>query len=69
MLEVVNGGMPEVVNCGMLEVVNGVAGFCRLSTCAVSKDSCRNIFFKSACCDAELCVSDANTSAFCCCDI
>jgi len=40
MLAVVDGGMLEVVSGWMLEVVSdGVTGFCREFTCAVSKES------------------------------
>jgi hypothetical protein len=54
----------------MLEVVSGgVTEFCRELTCAVSKESCRDIFFKSACWAAEPCMSDINASAFCSCDV
>ena len=52
----------------MLEVVNGVTAFCTASTCDASEESWRDILFKSACCVAELCVSDTSTAAFCCCD-
>jgi hypothetical protein len=52
----------------MLEVVNGVTALCRASVCAASEASWRDILFKSACWVAELCVSDTNTAAFCCCD-
>jgi hypothetical protein len=52
----------------MLEVVNGVTEFCRASVCATSEESWRDILLKSACCVAELCVSDTNTAVFCCCD-
>jgi hypothetical protein len=61
--------MLEVVDTGILEVVSGgVTGFCRELTCTDNKESWRVILFKSACWFAELCVSDANASAFCCCD-
>ena len=44
-------GALEAVNgvCGMLEVVNGVIAFCTELSCAVTKESWRDILFKSAC--------------------
>jgi hypothetical protein len=54
----------------MLEVVSGgVTEFCSELTCAVSKASCRVIFFKSDCWAAEPWMSDISTSAFCSCDV
>ena len=62
--------MLDVVDSGMLDVVSGgVTEFCSELTCAVSKASCRVIFFKSDCWAAEPWMSDINTSAFCSCDV
>jgi hypothetical protein len=48
---ILGGGMLEAVNgvCGMLEVVSGVIAFCTEFSCAVTRESWRDILFKSAC--------------------